>query len=151
MLMEFPQSGPNTAIADHSARAADWLDRAQAQHAWNAVAQTVVKEFPRHAVYLTTGQVFAPGGRFLTWFRTSDGRWLRARKLDNAHLCPYGAAEWGALIIADLTPALHLPSMKAGWELGSWTRDPRYNDPPGASPDDQPPARYRGVAVPRVG
>jgi len=148
VLMEFPQSGPDTAIPDTSARAADWLQRTEAQRAWNGVAEAVVKEFPRHAVYLTTDQLFAPGGRFYTWFRTSGGGWLRARKLDNAHFCPYGAAQWGALLTADLTPALHLPTMKAGWELEPWTRDHRYNDPPGACPDDQPPPGYSGVAVP---
>lgn len=150
VLMQFPQSGPATSITEPGARAAEWLQRTTAQRAWNQVAAEAVKGFPGHAAYLTTDQVFAPGGQFLTWFRTSDGGWLRGRKLDNAHFCPYGAAQWGALVTADLTPALRLAPMRTGWELGSWTRDRRYNDPPGACPDDQPPGGYRGVPVPAI-
>jgi len=150
VLMQFPQSGPAASITEPSARAAEWLQRTTAQGAWNRLAAEAVKGFPGHAAYLTTDQVFAPAGRFLTWFRTSDGGWLRGRKLDNAHFCPYGAAQWGALLTADLTPALRLAPMRAGWELGSWTRDHRYNDPPGACPDDQPPGGYRGVPVPAI-
>ena len=39
---------------------------------------------------------------------------------------------------------------KPGWEFGPWTQDPRYNDPPGACPDDQPPGRLPGLRVPDV-
>ena len=42
----------------------------------------------------------------------------------------------------------NLAKPKPGWEFASWTEDPRYNDPPGACPDDQPPAGYRGLLVP---
>ena len=58
-------------------------------------------------------------------------------------MCPYGAAAFGALLTEDFTPLLHLPPMRLGWEYGSWTSDPRYNDPPGACPGDQPPATGR--------
>ena len=148
VLMQFPQSGPSTTIPDIAARAADWRSRTAVQRAWDRLADEAVKGFPGRAVYLTTDQLFAPGGRFLTWFPTSGGGWLRGRKLDNAHLCPYGAAQWGALVTADLAPALNLPAMRPGWELGAWTKDHRYNDPPGACPDDQPPRGYNGVPVP---
>jgi hypothetical protein len=127
-----------------------WVKQTRAQNAWNAIARQVVAAFPGHALYLTTEQLFAPHGRFLTWMRSPQGKWVRARKLDNTHMCPYGAAQFGALITADLTPYLRLPGMKPGWEYGSWTLDPRYNDPPGACPDDQPPPGYRGVEVPRT-
>ncbi len=63
-------------------------------------------------------------------------------------MCPYGAAQFGALVTEELTPVLNLAAPKPGWEFASWTEDPRYNDPPGACPDDQPPAGYRGVLVP---
>jgi peptidoglycan/LPS O-acetylase OafA/YrhL len=151
VLLQFPQTGPNTTVADPAQREADWAHGQAQQVAWNEAAAEAVGVFPGHAVYLTTEQLFAPDGRFLTWMRTAQGSWVRARKLDNAHMCPYGAAAFGALLTEDFTPLLHLPAMKPGWEYGTWTSDPRYNDPPGACPDDQPPAGYRGDPVPRVG
>jgi peptidoglycan/LPS O-acetylase OafA/YrhL len=150
VLLQFPQAGPDTSISDPVVRQQTWVKQTRAQNAWNAIARQVVADFPGHALYLTTEQLFAPHGRFLTWMRTPQDKWVRARKLDNTHMCPYGAAQFGALITADLTPYLHLPAMKPGWEYGSWTLDPRYNDPPGACPGDQPPAGYRGVEVPRT-
>ena len=75
--------------------------------------------------------------------RPRTGAWIRARKLDNTHMCPYGSAEIGALVIHDLTPLLGLRAMAPGWELGSWVHDPNFDDPPGACPDDQPPLGVR--------
>lgn len=150
VLLQFPQAGPDTSITDPVVRQQTWVKQTRAQNAWNAIARQVVTAFPGHALYLTTEQLFAPHGRFLTWMRTPQDKWVRARKLDNTHMCPYGAAQFGALVTADLTPYLHLRAAKPGWEYGSWTLDPRYNDPPGACPDDQPPPGYRGVAVPRT-
>ena len=150
VLVQFPQAGPDTSITDPVVRQQTWVKQTRAQNAWDAIARQVVSDFPGHALYLTTEQLFAPHGRFLTWMRTPQDKWVRARKLDNTHMCPYGAAQFGALITADLTPYLHLPAMKPGWEYGSWTLDPRYNDPVGACPDDQPPPGYTGVAVPRT-
>jgi hypothetical protein len=130
---------------------ADWAKTTRGQNAWNAAALRAVAAFPGHALYLRTDSLFAPHGYFLTWMRTAKGTWVRARKLDNAHFCPYGAAELGALVTQDLTPALHLGPMSAGWESAPWTRDPRYDDPPGACPADQPPTpSYRGLRVPVV-
>jgi hypothetical protein len=150
VLLQFPQAGPDTSITDPVLRRQTWVKQTRAQNAWDAIARTVVAAFPGHALYLTTDQLFAPHGRFLTWMRTPQGKWVRARKLDNTHMCPYGAAQFGAFLTADLTPYLHLPAAKPGWEYGSWTLDPRYNDPVGACPDDQPPPGYRGVEVPRT-
>ena len=150
VLVQFPQAGPDTSITDPAVRQQTWVKQTRAQNAWNAIARQVVTAFPGHALYLTTEQLFAPHGRFLTWMRTPAHKWVRARKLDNTHMCPYGAAQFGALITSDLTPYLRLGAMKPGWEYGSWTLDPRYNDPPGACPDDQPPSGYAGVAVPRT-
>jgi hypothetical protein len=135
-------------VPNPATRMADRASRTQAQNAWDDAARTAVKAFPGHALYLTTDELFAPGGSFYTWFRTPDGNWLRARKLDNGHFCPYGAAEFGALVDRDLSPVLHLPTMQPGWETGPWVKDPRYNDPPGACPNDQPPPHYDGVKVP---
>jgi peptidoglycan/LPS O-acetylase OafA/YrhL len=149
VLLQFPQGGPDS-VTDPVVRQANWVKQTRQQDAWDAVARQAVAAFPGHAAYLTTQQLFAPHGRFLTWMQTPTHTWVRARKLDNTHMCPYGAAQFGALVTEELTPYLHLPAMKPGWEYGSWTLDPRYNDPPGACPDDQPPPGYRGVPVPRV-
>jgi hypothetical protein len=159
VLLEFPQPGPNTESTfggqpldlTTAQRWADWSRRTAAQDAWDAAARSAVAGLAGHALYLRTSALFAPGGRFLTWMRTAQGTWVRARKLDNAHFCPYGAAALGALVTLDLTPVLHLASMSPGWQSGSWIHDPRYDDPPGACPADQPPAaHYRGLPVPAV-
>jgi hypothetical protein len=149
VLVQFPQSGPPGAI-ESSGRTGAWTKETRMQDAWNDAARRATAAFPGHALYLTTSQLFAPDGRFYTWFRTPSGSWIRARKLDNTHFCPYGAAEFGALITKDLSVQLQLANLNPGWELGRWVRDRRYNDPAGACPADQAPAGYQGVPVPRV-
>ena len=149
ILIQFPQPGPADAIADPTQRYAAWANRTALQDAWDADAAKATAAFPGRALYLSTDRLFAPGGRFFTWFPTAGGGWVRARKLDNGHFCPFGAAALGQLLTNDLSRPLHLPPPTPGWQLGAWTHDPRYNDPPGACPNDQPPAGYRGIAVPR--
>jgi hypothetical protein len=73
---------------------------------------------------------------------------VRARKLDNTHFCPLGAAEFGQLITNDLEQLIGLPPPHPGWQFGSWNHDARYNDPAGACPNDHPPPHYHGTAVP---
>jgi peptidoglycan/LPS O-acetylase OafA/YrhL len=148
VLFEFPQIGPDTSLTDPIQREEDWVAKTAAEDAWDAAARQAVRAFPGRALYLPTDRLFAPDGRFYTWYKAPSGSWVRARKLDNTHFCPYGAAEFGALVVNDLATPLGLPTPAAGWELGSWTSDPRYNDPPGACPDDQPPGHYQGVKVP---
>jgi peptidoglycan/LPS O-acetylase OafA/YrhL len=150
ILLQFPQGGPATEVTNVAVRKADYLHQTTVQNDWDNEARLATTAFPGHALYLTTSQLFAPDDRYYTWFKTPSGQWLRARKLDNTHFCPYGAAEFGALITEDLTSQLHLPAMKPGWEFGTWTHAPRYDDPPGACPADQPPPGYQGVPVPRT-
>jgi hypothetical protein len=150
VLIQFPQTGPVTALSNPVARLAAWTEQTEAQDSWDDVASQATAAFPGHALYLTTDQLFAPGGYFYTWFQTPAGTWIRARKKDNTHFCPYGAAQWGALTTNELTKDLKLPPMKPGWELGDWIHDPNYNQPAGACPDDQPPPGYHGIAVPHV-
>jgi peptidoglycan/LPS O-acetylase OafA/YrhL len=150
VLLQFPQTGPATAVSNTAARNAAFAKQTTVQDAWDAEARQAVEAFPGHALYLSTDTLFAPAGRYYTWFRTPTGAWVRARKLDDTHFCPYGAAEFGALIAEELTGQLHLPAMRAGWEFGAWTRSHRYDEPPGACPADQPPPGYAGVAVPRT-
>jgi peptidoglycan/LPS O-acetylase OafA/YrhL len=148
VLTQFPASGPLPAILDPAKQHAAWAQQLTGQAVWDREAHQVVQAFPGHAVYVQTAALFAPGDRFMAWLRDPAGQWIRARKIDNAHICPYGAAEFGALITRDLTPALHLGPAAPGWDTGSWTHDPRYTDPPGACPDDQPPTGYKGLALP---
>ena len=148
VLLQFPQTGPSPEILDAPVQYQQWETQNTEQNAWNAVARQAVGFFPGHALYLPTDQLFAPGGRFFTWLRTPSGAWLRARKIDSVHMCPYGAAELGALVVSDLTPALHLSGMAPGWELGDWVHDANFDDPPGACPANQPPPGYDGIAVP---
>jgi hypothetical protein len=147
-LIQFPQFGRDTEWANRPETPASWTLRVQAQNAWDNAAREAVKAFPGRALYLSTDLVFAPGGRFYAWMRSADGRWLRVRKLDNAHFCPYGSAELGALLVDELTPDLHLEAPAPGWELGPWSHLPRYNDPPGACPNDQPPPGFHGSPLP---
>jgi peptidoglycan/LPS O-acetylase OafA/YrhL len=144
VLLQFPQGGPSPRVTDPSKRHAAWVTQTRGQDAWNRLAEQAASAFPGRAVYLPTSQLFAPHGRYLVWFATPVGTWIRARKLDNTHLCPYGAASLGATVVADL----RLGPLADGWQAGAWVHDPRYNDPPGACPADQPPAGYTGLAVP---
>jgi hypothetical protein len=149
-LFEFPQLGPFTEVVNRPDITPAWIQTVQSQYAWDRLAEQAVKAFPGHAVYLATDQLFAPGGRFLTWMRTADAQWLRARKLDNDHFCPYGAAEFGALVVHELSPGLYLPTPRPGWELGPWTHGHRFDEPPGACPNDKPPPGYRGMPIPSI-
>ena len=148
VLLQFPQLGPNPYVTNPVAQQAAWAGQNASQVIWNDLARQAVQFFPGHAMYLETDRLFAPGDRYFTWDRSPTGGWLRARKIDDLHVCPYGAALFGSLVVNDLTPVLDLPPMAPGWELGSWVHEPNYNDPPGACPADQPPPGYTGVEVP---
>jgi peptidoglycan/LPS O-acetylase OafA/YrhL len=148
VLLQFPQTGPAMRVMDPAKRAAAYATQTAQQDLWDSIAKSAVTAFPGHAMYLTTDQLFAPGGRFMVWLKTLDGTWIRARKIDDTHLCPFGAASLGALVVGDLTPALALGPLAPGWQAGPWIKDPRYNDPPGACPNDQPPPGYTGIPVP---
>ena len=148
VLLEYPPAGPSPIVPDPVLRAAKWKQQLQVQAAWNRVARSVTTAFPGHAAYLRTAPVFAPGGRVMTWMRLPGSTWIRARKLDNTHMCPYGAALFGSTVVTALERPLMLGGMAPGWETGAWTHDGRYNDPPGACPADQPPPGYTGTRLP---
>ena len=148
VLLEYPPTGPSPFVVDPALRAIKWKQQFQVQTAWNDVARSVTEAFPGRAAYLRTAPVFAPGGRVMTWMRLTGGNWIRARKLDDTHMCPYGAALFGHALVSALERPLLLGTMSPDWETGAWTRDGRYNDPPGACPADQPPPRYTGSPLP---
>jgi hypothetical protein len=148
VLFEFPEAGPASATTDPAIRAAAWQHQTLQQHLWNDLARQATAAFPGRALYVTTSQAFAPGGRFYTWLPTATGKWIRARKVDNLHMCPYGAAVFGSLVTAELIAQLRLAPMKPGWSTAAWTHSSRYDDPAGACPADGPPAGYHGIPVP---
>jgi len=149
VLLQFPQSGPESLYyEDPVQRLATWFETTRSEEAWNRIAQEAVGAFPGQAAYVSTSELFAPNGRFLAWMRTATGSWVRARKLDDTHLCPFGAAAFGQLVVSVLSAPLGLGPLTPGWQSGAWTRDPRYNDPAGACPADQPPPHYTGLPIP---
>jgi hypothetical protein len=151
LLVQFPQIGPNTFIAQPLVRARLWATLTAEQRAWDTDATRAVQAFPGHARYVTTDQLFDPHDRFLTWAPAGGGLDVRVRQVDNIHLCPFGAAELAQLIVASLGDAVGLRSPVPGWERGPWTLDQRYNigvAGPGACPADQPLPGYRGLLVP---
>ncbi len=154
VLLQYPPVGPNTFLFSPAERARYWLEVTQEQDAWDRIARSMVSVFPGHVAYLTTSQLFAPGGRFLTWTETPSGSLVRIRQLDNVHLCPFGAAELGQLVVGDMQSMLGLGPPASGWQIGPWTADPRYNfgiGGPGACPDDQPLPGYDGLLLPKPG
>jgi len=148
VLLQFPTTGPYPLYPTRQAEQAAWVSTLAGERAWDSAAQAVVAKFPGQAAYLPTSALFAPDGRFLVWMKTPSDSWLRARKVDDIHMCPYGAAELGQLVDGALGPVLDLGPMAPGWEDGAWIHDSRYNDPAGACPADQPSLPYRGTALP---
>jgi hypothetical protein len=147
VLLQFPRVGPDPYLYVPSYRKEYLNSVTVEQNAWDRIAEHVVTEFPGHALFIPSQQLFAPNGRFLTWMRTASGKWVRARSFDNIHMCPYGAALFGELVVDYLRPTLDLGPLKPGWQVGSWVKSPVFSDPPGACTNDQPPPGYRGVPV----
>ena len=69
---------------------------------------------------------------------------MRARKTDNTHLCPAGAAVLGAAVTQELAPMFHLPPPAPGWITGAWTQDQARFGPAVDCPNDQPPSGATG-------
>ena len=119
-------------------QATAWTAQNARQIIWNDVASEAVQFFPGQALYLPTDQLFAPADRFFTWNRTPVGTWIRARKLDNTHMCPYGAAEFGALVVNDLTPVLGLSPMAPDGSSVLGCTTPTSTTPPAPVPTTSP-------------
>ena len=61
----------------------------------------------------------------------STGQTIMLRKPDNWHLCPVGAARLADAINAKTASIGWSNRAEAGWQVGSWTNDARYDDPKG--------------------
>lgn len=80
------------------------------------------------------------------WFIGADDAWAfpvvadengdgaPERKRDLVHVCPAGAAEFGAWLVTELDRLFLglVPADPAEWAGGAWVTDPRYDDPVGA-------------------
>lgn len=109
--------------------------------AWTHLVTAVASQYPGRVTMLPAASALDLNGKYSPWLPTVTGGWIRARKIDNTHLCPAGAAVLGAAVTDDLTPMFHLAPSASGWVNSSWTSDAaRYNVPPDQCPDDQPPS-----------
>ena len=144
ILTQFPMSGIIPA-ADPANQGIYNEQRAEGLKAWNDIAAKMPSYFPGRAMYLPVASSLLHDGHFSTWLppigepHAPKDQWIRARKLDNVHLCPEGSALYARAILSDLTAIFGLTPADPDWIDGAWTTNPDFNDPPGACPDDHPP------------
>jgi len=139
LFTQFPTEGVVPGAADTTRL------RRKGSEAWNGIAAQMATYFPGRVMYLPVGSAVLLNGRYSTWLpprddvRAPSDQWIRARKLDNVHLCPEGSARYADAILTDMTVVLGLGPAVGDWSQGAWTSDPNFNNPPGACPDDHPP------------
>jgi hypothetical protein len=138
-FLQFPTIGGLDAIIDPSERAKALATANADTRAWNRLVSTLPARYPGRVTFLRTASSLEVDGRYSAWLPTVTGGWIRARKIDNTHLCPAGAAVLGAAVTEQLTPMFHLAPPAPGWINDSWTSDKaRYDNPPDGCPNDQP-------------
>ncbi len=138
-LVQFPRVAGLDAIIDPVVRNNVAVLQARYTRAWTAIARTLPTEYPGHVTYLPVASSLDVDGHYSAWLPTVSGAWIRARKTDNTHLCPAGAAVLGAAITQQLRPMFGLAPPAPGWINSSWTSDTyRYDTPAGECPNDQP-------------
>ncbi|HVB92077.1 MAG TPA: acyltransferase family protein [Acidimicrobiales bacterium] len=144
IFTEFPPSGEIPAT-NPSVQAAYDRERRAGVTAWNDIAAKVPSIFPGRVMYLPLAGSLLVDGRYSSWLppvgrpHAPINQWIRARKLDQVHLCPEGSARYADALLVDLTAIIGLAPATATWPQGAWARDPDFNNPPGACPDDHPP------------
>jgi peptidoglycan/LPS O-acetylase OafA/YrhL len=138
-ILQFPRTGPLDEIIDPAARQAQTAAAETDRNAFDRIVASLPARYPGRLTYLPVAASLNLHGRYSAWLPTTDGGWIRARKTDNTHLCPAGAAVLGAAVTTDLRPLLHLPATAGGWINAGWTTDATRFGPAGSCPDDQPP------------
>jgi peptidoglycan/LPS O-acetylase OafA/YrhL len=144
ILTQFPPSG-NIPAANPADQVVYNRARAAGLAAWNAIAAKMPSYFPGKVMYFPLADSVLLDGRFSPWLPPENdphapaAQWIRARKLDNVHLCPEGSARYADALLVNMTALFGLAPTGTAWAQGSWTSDPNFNDPPGACPDDHPP------------
>jgi hypothetical protein len=145
MLLEFPPWGP---VADPTpSKLAPERIGEMGRVAWNKIAAEMPSAFPGQVMYLPVADSILLAGHYSTWLpplgdpSAPKDQWVRVRKLDKTHMCPQGSARLGMAVDADLRMIVGLaPPEPPLWYTGSWTTNPQFNEPPGACPNDHPPA-----------
>jgi peptidoglycan/LPS O-acetylase OafA/YrhL len=140
-FIQFPTVGPLDSIIDPGRRQQKLDSQNAGSDAWTRMVRSLASQYPGRVTVLPASASLDVNGQFSPWLPTTDGGWIRARKTDNTHLCPAGAAVLGATVTEELTPMFNLAPPAPGWINSSWTSDvPRYNTPPDECPNDQPSA-----------
>ncbi len=140
-FIEFPAVGPLDSIIDPGLRQQQLQSQNAGTAAWTRLVTSLAAQYPGRVTVLPATASLEVDGQFSPWVPTTEGGWIRARKTDNTHLCPAGAAVLGAAVTEELTPMFDLAPPAPGWINSSWTSNvPRYDVPPGECPNDQPPA-----------
>jgi hypothetical protein len=138
-IVQFPRTGPLDATIDSGQRQRAETAAEADRQAFDGIVATLPARYPRRVSYFAIGHVFDVHGGYSAWLPTTDGGWIRARKTDNTHLCPAGAAVLGAAVTQELHALFRLPAPAPGWIDGPWTADAARYGKPGDCPDDQPP------------
>jgi peptidoglycan/LPS O-acetylase OafA/YrhL len=138
-ILQFPRTGPLDEIIDPATRQAQTVAAETDRDAFDRIVSSLPARYPGRVTYLPVAGSLDVDGRYSAWLPTTDGGWIRARKTDNTHLCPAGAAVLGAAVTTELRPLFHLPATAAGWINAGWTTDGARFGPAGSCPDDQPP------------
>ncbi len=138
-FVQFPRVAGLDAIIDPVVRNNVATLQARYTRAWTSMVKTLPEEYPGQVTYLPVASSLDLDGHYSAWLPTVSGGWIRARKTDNTHLCPAGAAVLGAAITQQLRPMFGLAPPAPGWINSSWTSDAyRYDTPAGTCPNDQP-------------
>ncbi len=141
-FLQFPKVGPLDSIIDPGTRQRELASQNAATQAWTSIVSRLPGRFPGRVTFLRTASSLELDGRYSAWLPTVSGGWIRARKIDNTHLCPAGAAVLGAAVTQQLTPMFHLDPPASGWIGRRWTSDAaRYDKPTDGCPNDQPGTR----------
>jgi peptidoglycan/LPS O-acetylase OafA/YrhL len=144
IFTEFPPPG-NIPAANPANQVAYDKARDAGTNAWNGIVATMPSYFPGRVMYLPLADSVLLNGHFSSWLppvghpHAPSDQWIRVRKLDNVHLCPEGSARYAEALLTDLTSIFGLAPASPSWPDGAWTKDPDFNNPPGACPDDHPP------------
>jgi peptidoglycan/LPS O-acetylase OafA/YrhL len=140
-FLQFPVVGPLDSIIDPALRQQQLDSQNAGTRAWTRLVTSLARQYPGRVTVLPAAASLEVDGKFSPWLPTTNGGWIRARKTDNTHLCPSGAAVLGAAVTEDLTPMFNLAPPAPGWINKSWTSDAaRYDDPTNECPNDQPPS-----------
>ncbi|HWE70266.1 MAG TPA: acyltransferase [Acidimicrobiales bacterium] len=139
-FLQFPTVGPLDSIIDPTTRERALQSQNANTRAWTTIVSQLPSQYPGRVTFLPVASSLELHGQYSAWLPTVSGGWIRARNVDNTHLCPAGAAVLGAAVTEQLTPMFRLAPPAAGWINGKWTSDvARYHVPPNGCPNDQPP------------